>query len=156
MTVLPPPTISAGVALAQLSTSSAETLKINPFRSARKSLMIARDCRGVMARVLLQLEFDEFDEGRAGVLHRPRLSGILPDEIAFVGSHAAVGRSGDHFGEHAAVDVDAESRCGLLDLSGRLSGFQSDAPSPEPRVVHDLGVAGDARAVGHRGSGRPV
>src|SRR5579863_2328772 len=79
---------------------------------------------------LFQLEFNEFDEGRTGVLHRPRLPGILPDEIAFVRSHATIGRTGHHFGKYAAVDVNPESWCRLGDLSGGLSRFQNNTPSP--------------------------
>src|SRR5258707_12356180 len=87
---------------------------------------------------LFQLEFDEFDEGRTGVLHRPGLPGVLPDEIAYVRSHAAIGRSGHHFGQYAAVDVDPESRCRLRDLPGCLPRFHNDAPSSYARVIHDL------------------
>src|SRR5215470_2517474 len=105
---------------------------------------------------LFQLELDEFDERGAGVLHRPRLPGILPDEIAFVRSHPTIGRSGHYLGEYAAADVDPESCCRLRDLFGRLSGFQNHTPSPYACVIHDLGVAGDTRAVRHGGSRRPA
>src|ERR1700681_1132913 len=85
-----------------------------------KTRLVLRHRRGLSATraALFQLEFDEFDEGRTGVLHRPRLPGVLPDEIAFVRSHAAIGRSRHHFGQYAAVDVDPESRCRLRDLPG--------------------------------------
>src|SRR5262249_23668416 len=75
---------------------------------------------------LFQLELDEFDERGTGVPPRPRLPAILPDEIAFVRRHAAIRRSGHHFGQYAAVDVDPEPRCRLRDLSGRLARFQND------------------------------
>jgi hypothetical protein len=52
---------------------------------------------------LFQLELDEFDEGGTGVLHRPRLRDILPDEIAFAGSHATIGRSGHYFARLCAL-----------------------------------------------------
>ena len=67
------------------------------------------------SRSLFQLEFDEFDEGRAGVLHGSRLPCILPDEIAWVWSHAAVGRYVDTL-EHIParkLEVDEIGVCNI-------------------------------------------
>src|SRR3979490_3476084 len=85
-------------------------------------------------RPLFQLEVDEVDGGRAGVLHGPRLPCILPDEIAFVRSHPAVGRSRHHLGQYAAVDVDSETRGCLRDLSRRPPGVTGGTPTPRPAV----------------------
>jgi hypothetical protein len=54
-------------------------------------------------------------------------------------------------GRRSESRLDGDVAARLRDLSGRLSRFQNDTPSPYARVIHDLGVAGDTRAVRHRG-----
>ncbi len=109
--------------------SGAVTLRKAPGPSRRThrsaGAQTARSHACAPQPALFQFEFDEFDLGRAGVLHRPRLPAVLPDEIAVVRRHAAIGRARHHFGKHAAVDVDPQARCGLRDLSRlprRVSG----------------------------------
>ena len=98
---------------------------------------------------LFEFEFDEFDDGSTGVLHRPRLSSVLPSEISAVRSHATIGRAGHDFVEYAAADVDSESRRRLRELSSRFFWLQNDTPSSYALVIQDLSVAGDSRAVGN-------
>src|SRR5580693_7935444 len=92
--------------------------------------------------VSLHLEFDEFEARRAGVLDAARLSRVLPDEVAVIGRHPAIGIARNDFRQHAAMHIDAQARRALRDLSGRLAGLQGHAPSARPRVIHDLGEAG--------------
>src|SRR5262249_10940007 len=98
-------------------------------------------------RVSLQLEFDELEARRAGVLDATRFARVLPDEVAVIGGHAAIRISRNDFRQHASMHVDAQARRTLRDLSGRLAGLQDRAPGAHPRVIHDLGEAGNAGAV---------
>src|SRR5437868_851631 len=96
---------------------------------------------------LLQLEFDEFEACRAGVLDAALFARVLPDEVAVIGGHPPIGIARNDFRKHASMHIDAQARRGLRDLSGRLAGLQDHAPSAHPRVIHDLGEAGNAGAV---------
>ncbi len=91
--------------------------------------------------VLFEFEFDEFEARGAGVLDRARLARILPDEIAIMGRHAAVSVPRNDFGEHTAMDIDAQAWNRLRDLPCRLPRFQDHAPAANARIIHDLSVA---------------
>ena len=72
---------------------------------------------GYCAIVLFEFELDEFETRGPCVLDRTRLARILPDEVTVVGRHAAVGVPRNDFGEHAAMDIDAQAWSRLRDLS---------------------------------------
>src|SRR5512138_904136 len=99
------------------------------------------------AGLLLQLELDELEPRGAGVLDPAGFAGVLPDEIAIIGSHAPVRVAGNGFRQHPTVDIDTQTRRGLRHFPSRLARLQDDAPRPQTSVVHDLRKAGDARSV---------
>src|SRR5437667_12127098 len=72
---------------------------------------------GYCAIVLFEFELDEFETRGPCVLDRTRLARSLPDEVTVVGRHAAVGVPRNDFGEHAAMDIDAQAWSRLRDLS---------------------------------------
>ena len=104
--------------------------------------------------VLLQFEFDELKARGAGVLDAARLARILPDEIAVIGGHSSICVPRNDFCEHAAMNIDPQTRRALRDLPGGLAGIERHSPSPRPRVIHDLAVAVHTGAVRNRVSGR--
>src|SRR5260370_16797453 len=88
--------------------------------------------------VSLQLEFDEFEARRAGVLDVARFARVLPDEVAVIGGHPAICIARNDFRQHASMHIDAQARPALRDLSGRLPLLPPHPPRTHPLVIHNL------------------
>src|SRR5262249_29976634 len=78
--------------------------------------------------VLFEFELDEFKTRGSSVPDRARLARVLPDEVAIIGRHAAVGVPRNDFGEHAPMDINSQAWSRLRDLPRRLPWVQDHAP----------------------------